>query len=181
MSRLASAGVFLLITSTRAMDYEGSMLPAKAVSNGDVAYLRTILQDGMSPNALVKRSSSSGRKGLTLLMLACSSAQLDVVKLFIEHGADVNLKTEVGVNALSHAAYSVALDRRAQGRHVLAALLEAGATLPSAGNADSLAQIQRIITAVSTGASLDEWLDTDKHYAIKQLSLIHISEPTRPY
>lgn len=167
---MASAGVFLLIISTRATDYEGLMLPATsfAVRNGDVTYLRTILQDGMSPNARVKWSLSSGVQGLTLLMLACNLAQLDVVKLLLEHGADVNLRDELGADALWYATYSVGHDRKKQGGHVIAALLEAGATLAPTGTAEKTAIAQRIITAVSTGASLDEWLDTDKHYAIKQ-------------
>jgi ankyrin repeat protein len=76
---------------------------ARAVAEGDIQLLKTLIDQGADVNA-------KNKEGETALMVASLEGRLDVAKLLVEKGADVNAKDSVGANALHYAAMGGSLD-----------------------------------------------------------------------
>lgn len=68
-----------------------------AVSKGDAHRIQSLLRDGCDLNQL-------NANGMSVLALAAKKGRTDIVKLLLEHGADVNLTmTYYGWTALTYA------------------------------------------------------------------------------
>ncbi|KAK0736429.1 ankyrin repeat-containing domain protein [Apiosordaria backusii] len=70
-----------------------------AVTNNDIALTRTLLGEGMSPNLTV-------RDGTTALHLAASQRNTDLVRLLMDHGANLDSLTDRGESVLFFAVRS---------------------------------------------------------------------------
>ncbi len=128
-----------LIGSVRAELLDGlnpdEMTPSafSAARYGFVAILRRQLVSGMSPDAHLRKTGDS------LLMIASVSAQDEVVRLLLEHGADISASVQ-GKTALVGATCShlqglptlggEGNNRRRAAKDTIVTLLKAGATLP---------------------------------------------------
>ena len=105
-----------------------------AAHHGFVAILRRQLVSGMSPDAHLRKTGDS------LLMIASVSAQDEVVRLLLEHGADISAsmqgKTALVGATCSHLQWLPTLGggerlrRRWAAKDTIVTLLKAGATLP---------------------------------------------------
>src|SRR5262245_30305922 len=95
--RPAVLPVLLAALSAPAFADDGDAL-RDAARTGDVATVRTLLAKGVQPDR-------PGRHGLTALGLAASVGNLDVARLLVEKGADVNARESFfGQSVLSQAA-----------------------------------------------------------------------------
>lgn len=70
----------------------------KIVANGNLLEVLLRLKQGLSPNAFVDSY------GTTLLMIAATHKQYDIIETFIDHGADVYHQNSHGLNAIACAA-----------------------------------------------------------------------------
>lgn len=68
----------------------------QAVKNGDLAEVQKMLRNGGNPN--------EKQLGISVLMNACSAGNMELVKLLIEKGADVNARDWDGMSILMVAA-----------------------------------------------------------------------------
>lgn len=72
-----------------------------AVAKGDIAAVKTLLDQGISAN-----SREKDKDGVTALSATASLGRLDIVKLLVARGANVNVTEEWGENATMEAARS---------------------------------------------------------------------------
>ncbi len=79
----------------------GSKL-TKAAQKGDAEEVEQLLKKGSDPD--------ERQMGITALMMACNRGHLDVVRLLVEKGADVNAKDWEGWSPLMAAAAGAAHD-----------------------------------------------------------------------
>ena len=97
----------------------GAILPddpalLEAIREGDVAAVRSLLQEGADPNA-------AQGDGLSALHLAAQEGRLDIAELLLSAGAEVDAKTKIGEYTPLHVAAGAAR------LSVVQALLAAGA------------------------------------------------------
>ena len=98
--------------------------------------------------------------GLNALMIAAAWDQAAIVQLLLDRGADINAKDKNGFSALAYAKKPAATKVLKDARLDLAVLL-----------AEDRFEDETLT---------DELIDSKNRY-LPALSLIHISEPTRPY
>lgn len=114
-----------------------------AARSGDAAIVQKLLKDGIDVNAKF-------RYGATALSYACDRGHVEVVKLLLAHGADVNIKdTFYGATPLSWAA-SPAQTRKPQHAEIVGLLLKQGAQ----GKEQALLAAVRALDVAMTGAIL---------------------------
>ncbi|MDR2193610.1 MAG: ankyrin repeat domain-containing protein [Treponema sp.] len=84
---------------TSGLDNAGTgMALFKACMKEDVNEVRALLQAGADVNTV--------NNGISLLMFAVNTGQVEIVKLLVSAGADVHYKNEAGISALFFAAYA---------------------------------------------------------------------------
>lgn len=91
-AELGHADIVLVLLDAGARDYEVASL---AVGHRHSEVVRAWLDAGGNPDLPVNRH------GLTPLMHAARAGNLEIVKLLVEAGADINLRDEEGGTALS--------------------------------------------------------------------------------
>jgi hypothetical protein len=86
---VTTALLLLLITALAAAQATSPSTKAEELSaaarRGDAAAVKRLLDEGVDPN-------TKFRYDVTALMYACDHGHLDVVKVLIDHGADLNVK-----------------------------------------------------------------------------------------
>lgn len=68
----------------------------EAVASGDISMVEKLLKDSVSPDA-------SNSAGISVLMVAAKIDRVDIVKLLIHYGANVDNRDFIGRTAFSHA------------------------------------------------------------------------------
>ena len=76
----------------------------KAIIEEQVEIVKDLLAKGIDPNTRVE-DEDEDEDGWTALLLAASKDNFQLVRLLIEHGADINAATDDGETALSLAAF----------------------------------------------------------------------------
>lgn len=96
-----------------------------ACFNGHLPVVRHLLAAGLDP-------SGGDNTGLDALHWAANRGQLDVVKLLVAHGANIETRNMYGGTVLGVTVWSAANETRPAHPEIVSALIEAGANLSEA-------------------------------------------------
>lgn len=115
-----------------------------AIYQNDINTLQKLLEDGLEPNLTGVENYEGG-----LLNTACNSNSLEIVKLLLAKGADVNLKGHGDYTPLMYAAES------AKTTEIMELLIEEGADINPIAQDGVNAFIKAIFGVLSDSGSLD--------------------------
>lgn len=74
-----------------------------AIQDGNLEVAKMALEVGINPNSVIEAENDAGDiLELPVLHLAVSTYNEDMVRLLVEHGADVNIRDGDGLTALEH-------------------------------------------------------------------------------
>ena len=115
-----------------------------AASTGNISKVKGILE--RMPEAIHSDGRLEGKTGYTALHFAAREGHLNIVKLLIDHGADVNKQTTVGgATALHRAAFTGKLS-------VVRTLIQAGAN-PCIKDADGQTALHKAMSQRQTSVA----------------------------
>ena len=134
----------ILIISVQAMFADEVMDAVKAVSKNDINTLQKLLDGGLDPNLTGVENYQA-----SLLNSACNNNSIEMVKLLLANGADVNLKGHGDYTPLIWAAES------AKTTELMELLIEEGADINPVAQDGVNALIKAIFGVLSDSGSID--------------------------